>query len=153
VIDRAGRVLDLGELSPTQQDQLYLALTLALVSSFGSRAIDLPLVLDEPFLRQDAAGAATMSGVLDEFAREGRQVLVFTEDREGCEQASVAGRRDPRSRCITTRRPNAGRHHISRHAPSRLFRRRNWLRNRRFVSSRNSRPAVASASFDRPLVC
>jgi len=78
IVDRDGRILSVAELNAMQQDQLYLALTLALVSSFGSRGVDLPLFLDEPFLRQDERGAASMAGVLEEFARQGRQVIVFT---------------------------------------------------------------------------
>lgn len=82
IIDRSGRVLTVEELSAAQQDQLYLALTLALTSSLSSRGVDLPLLLDEPFLRQDPAAAAAMAGVLAEFCRDGRQAFVFTEDRE-----------------------------------------------------------------------
>src|SRR5690606_23473478 len=53
---------------------------LALVGSFTRRGVRLPLILDEPFLRQDATGSAAMAGLLAEFARAGHQVLVFTED-------------------------------------------------------------------------
>jgi energy-coupling factor transporter ATP-binding protein EcfA2 len=80
VIDHLGQALELGALSTAAHDQLYLALTLALVGSFARQGIHLPLILDEPFLRQDAAGSATMAGLLAEFARAGHQVLVFTED-------------------------------------------------------------------------
>ena len=80
VIDRLGNACPLSSLSTASHDQLYLALTLALVGAFSRRGIQLPLVLDEPFLRQDAASSAAMAGVLAEFARSGQQVLVFTED-------------------------------------------------------------------------
>ncbi len=82
VVDRHGMSRNLESLSAGEHDQLYLALTLSLVSSYAQRGIHLPLVLDEPFLQQDAAHAATMVGVLDEFARAGHQILVFTEQRE-----------------------------------------------------------------------
>lgn len=82
IVDRSGRTLAIDELSAGQQDQLYLALTLALTSSLSSRGVDLPLLLDEPFLRQDPAAAAAMAGVLAEYCRDGRQAFVFTEDRE-----------------------------------------------------------------------
>jgi hypothetical protein len=91
VIDRSGRVLPINELSAAQQDQLYLALTLALVSSLSAHGIDLPLFLDEPFLRQDGASAAAMAGVLHEFSRQGRQVAVFTEDREAARRLESLG--------------------------------------------------------------
>lgn len=80
VIDRSGQSLSLSKLSTATHDQLYLSLTLALVGAFARRGIQLPLILDEPFLRQDSAGSAAMAGVLAEFARSGQQVLVFTED-------------------------------------------------------------------------
>lgn len=80
VIDHLGRAHELSELSTEAHDQLYLALTLALVGSFSRRDIQLPLVLDEPFLRLDSASSAAMAGVLAEFARAGHQVIVFTED-------------------------------------------------------------------------
>jgi hypothetical protein len=91
VVDDAGRAVSPGALPAAQQDQLYLALTLALVSSFGERGIDLPLVLDEPFLRQDSVGVRAMAGVLGEFAREGRQVLVFTADAEATRAFTAQG--------------------------------------------------------------
>lgn len=82
VVDRRGKFRSLESLSASEHDQLYVALTLSIVSSYGGRGIHLPLVLDEPFLHQDAPQAAAMLGVLDEFARAGHQVFVFTEDRE-----------------------------------------------------------------------
>jgi hypothetical protein len=91
IIDREGRVLSIAELTPAQQDQLYLALTLALVSSFSARGIDLPLFLDEPFLRQDPRGVAAMAGVLHEFSRQGRQTVLFTEDREAARRFESLG--------------------------------------------------------------
>ncbi|HYO24081.1 MAG TPA: DUF4332 domain-containing protein [Lacipirellulaceae bacterium] len=91
IVDRTGRLLVPEDLSPQQNDQLYLALVLALTSSLGARGIELPLVLDEPFLRQDSASAAAMAGVLVEFAREGRQTLVFTKVREAQERFAALG--------------------------------------------------------------
>lgn len=82
IVDREGRLLVVEDLSPQQNDQLYLALSLAMITSLASRGIDLPLVLDEPFLRQDAPATAAMAGVLAEFAGQGRQTFVFTEDAE-----------------------------------------------------------------------
>ncbi|NOZ40925.1 MAG: DUF4332 domain-containing protein [Planctomycetes bacterium] len=82
IVDRHGQPRPLESLSAGQHDQLYLALTLALVSSYAQRNVRLPLILDEPFLKQDAAQAAAMVGVLEEFARAGHQLLVFTEDRD-----------------------------------------------------------------------
>jgi hypothetical protein len=91
IVDRDGRLLVIEDLSPQQNDQLYLAVTLALTSSLASRGVDLPLVLDEPFLRQDAPAAAAMAGVLAEFARQGRQTFVFTADREAARRLETLG--------------------------------------------------------------
>jgi uncharacterized protein YhaN len=91
IVDREGRLLVVDDLTPQQHDQLCLALVLALVSSLASRGVELPLVLDEPFLRLDAAAAAALAGVLVEFAREGRQTLVFTEDREAVRRLESLG--------------------------------------------------------------
>jgi hypothetical protein len=91
VIDRHGRSLTISELTAAQHDQLYLALTLSLASALASRSVDLPLVLDEPFRRQEARGAAAMAGVLEEFARQGRQVIVFTESREATRRFESLG--------------------------------------------------------------
>ncbi|MEM8944904.1 MAG: DUF4332 domain-containing protein [Planctomycetota bacterium] len=82
IVDRRGHVRSLDSLSATEHDQLYLALTLALVSSYAQRGIVLPLVLDEPFLNLNSAQAATMLGVLDEFASDSHQLFVFTEDHD-----------------------------------------------------------------------
>ena len=82
IVDRQGQPRTLKSLSASEHDQLYLALTLSLVNSYSQRGIQLPLVLDEPFLKQNPADTAAMVGVLDEFARAGHQLLVFTEDRD-----------------------------------------------------------------------
>ena len=80
IVDSDRRTLTPEQLTPAQRDQLYVALTLALVSSYANRGTNLPLLLDEPFLRLDAAATTVMAGVLEEFARAGHQLLVFTED-------------------------------------------------------------------------
>lgn len=91
IIDRAGRGIQLENLKTSQHDQLYVAITLALVSSYAQRGIKLPLILDEPFLRQDTTEAAIMAGVLDEFARDGHQLLIFTEDLEARRKFQTLG--------------------------------------------------------------
>ena len=82
IVDHTGQRISIESLSPAHHDAVYLALTLALVSSYANGDIQLPLVLDEPFLRQDASATAIMAGVLEEFARAGHQLFVFTEDRQ-----------------------------------------------------------------------
>ncbi len=89
VVDRHGQPQTIQNLSAAQQDQLYLALTLSLVGAYARRGIHLPLILDEPFLRQTDAQTAIMVGVLDQFARAGHQLLIFTEDREARQRFST----------------------------------------------------------------
>jgi hypothetical protein len=93
VLDAQGRTVPLDALPDAHRDQAYLALTLALVSAHAVRGIELPLLLDEPFLRQTPAAAANMAGVLETFAREGRQVVVFTEDRDVRRRCEALGAR------------------------------------------------------------
>ena len=91
VIDQAGSRLTIDSLSPAHHDAVYLALTIALVGSYSQNGITMPLILDEPFLRQDAASAAAMAGVLDEFSKAGHQVFVFTEDHHARRQFESLG--------------------------------------------------------------
>ena len=93
IVDRHGQPRTVKSLSASEHDQLYLALTLSLVNSYAQRGIQLPLVLDEPFLKQNPADTAAMVGVLDEFARAGHQLLVFTEDRDAHRRFSTLSAR------------------------------------------------------------
>ncbi|MBX3434954.1 MAG: DUF4332 domain-containing protein [Pirellulales bacterium] len=81
VIDRDGRRRSFSELTPAERDQAYLAVTLALAATHADSGERLPLVLDEPFLRQTPADAAAMAGVLASFAARGQQVIVATADQ------------------------------------------------------------------------
>jgi len=80
-VSDSGSSLPLDALTAAQCDQLYLALTLAVVNSLTRRGIHLPLILDEPFLRQDQPQTTAMAAVLAKFARAGNQLLVLSEDR------------------------------------------------------------------------
>lgn len=91
VVDHAGRRRSLEQLTPSERDQAYLAVTLALIASHAAAGAALPLVLDEPFLRQDPADAAAMVGVLANFAAAGRQVVIFTEDGEAARRFQSLG--------------------------------------------------------------
>lgn len=79
--DAAGNHTSSASLSAELYDQLYVALTLSLVDRHAQQNLHLPLVLDEPFLRQNADAAARLASVLQEFSRRGHQLFVFTEDR------------------------------------------------------------------------
>jgi uncharacterized protein YhaN len=91
VWSRDGSVLALDALSPAERDQVYLSLSLALVSAAGSHSARLPLVLDEPFLRLNSGDVAAMAAVLDDLSRQGQQVLVFTGQTEAVERLTSLG--------------------------------------------------------------
>jgi uncharacterized protein DUF4332 len=110
--DYKGRQLPLDSLTEAQYDQLVLALVLSLIDSDATGQLSLPLVLDEPFLRQDQTGIAAMARVLDSFARENHQLLVLTEDRHALREFDSLGttvhridqlRRQPSAKPITSR--------------------------------------------------
>jgi uncharacterized protein YhaN len=78
VDDGQGRSLKVEVLSRGTREQLFLALRLALVSSFARRGVRLPLVLDDVLVNFDAGRAKAAAVVLRDFARGGNQVLIFT---------------------------------------------------------------------------
>jgi DNA repair exonuclease SbcCD ATPase subunit len=91
VVNRAGEAVSLETLSSAERDQVYLSLCLALVTACGRQGVRLPLVLDEPFLRLDHRATAALAAVLDDFARRGHQVLVFTGEREAAARFAALG--------------------------------------------------------------
>jgi hypothetical protein len=54
VVNRAGQTLRVESLTAAERDQVYLSLCLALLSAAYRQGVRLPLVLDEPFERQEA---------------------------------------------------------------------------------------------------
>jgi uncharacterized protein YhaN len=91
VVNRAGHTLRVESLAAAERDQVYLSLCLALLSAARRQGIRLPLVLDEPFERLDARGAAAAAAVLDDFSRQGHQVVVFTGQRSAAERLASVG--------------------------------------------------------------
>ncbi len=78
-------------LSATERDQVYLSLCLALHSAAAQQGVWLPLVLDDPFVRLDGNGIASLAAVLDGFARQGHQVIVFTGQQAAAERMLSLG--------------------------------------------------------------
>ncbi len=78
VDDSQTRGLKVEVLSRGTREQLFLALRLALVSSYARRGVALPLVLDDVLVNFDVGRAKAAALVLRDFARQGHQVLVFT---------------------------------------------------------------------------
>jgi hypothetical protein len=78
-VDEAdGKSLSVEVLSAGTREQLFLALRLALVKLYAERGIRLPLVLDDVLVNFDDLRAQAAAEVLQEFTKQGHQVLVFT---------------------------------------------------------------------------
>jgi DNA repair exonuclease SbcCD ATPase subunit len=91
VTDRSGETFPVELLAAAHRDQVYISLCLALLQSASREGIWLPLVMDEPFERLNARNAAALAAVLDEFCRQGHQVLVCTSQREATERLASRG--------------------------------------------------------------
>lgn len=78
VDDGQGNTLSAEVLSRGTREQLFLALRLALVSSYARRGVNLPLVLDDVLVNFDVARAKAAASVLRDFAKLGHQILIFT---------------------------------------------------------------------------
>jgi hypothetical protein len=78
VDDNQGQSLAVEVLSRGTREQLFLALRLALVTSYARRGIRLPLVLDDVLVNFDVGRAKAAAMVLRDFAKQGHQVLIFT---------------------------------------------------------------------------
>jgi uncharacterized protein YhaN len=78
VDDERGSPLPVDALSRGTREQLFLSLRLALVEMYARRGVELPIVLDDVLVNYDARRAKAAARVLRDFARSGRQMLVFT---------------------------------------------------------------------------
>lgn len=73
-----GNALGVEFLSRGTREQLFLALRLALVASYGRRGAALPMILDDVLVNFDMHRAKAAAGVLQDFAKAGHQILIFT---------------------------------------------------------------------------
>jgi hypothetical protein len=78
VEDDRGQRLSYGTLSRGTQDQVYLALALALVAAYRRLGVELPLVVNEIFANTDTDRTQATIDVLAAFAARGHQVILFT---------------------------------------------------------------------------
>ena len=78
VDDDEGRSWSVEQLSRGAREQLFLALRLALVSAYARQGKSLPIVLDDVLVNFDADRAQAAADLLQDYAAEGRQLLVFT---------------------------------------------------------------------------
>jgi hypothetical protein len=77
VVHADGRRLPPDVLSTGTQQQLYLAIRLALAAEFATRTEPLPLIMDDCLVNFDPRRAAAVAGLLAEHAAQG-QCLLFT---------------------------------------------------------------------------
>ena len=73
-----GEVQSYSQLSRGVQDQVYLALSLAIVSAYTRKGVSAPLILNDVFVNLDQSATQALASVLEEFSARDRQVLVFT---------------------------------------------------------------------------
>ena len=76
--DRHGTPLPVEKLSRGTRELVFLALRLALVSSYQRRGASMPIVLDDVFVNFDDQRARAAAAVLADLAQAGQQFLVFT---------------------------------------------------------------------------
>jgi uncharacterized protein YhaN len=73
-----GQALSVQVLSRGTREQLFVSLRLALVAAYARRGIHLPMILDDVFVNFDAERTRVACAVLQDFAKQGHQLLVFT---------------------------------------------------------------------------
>jgi uncharacterized protein YhaN len=73
-----GQSLPVEVLSTGTREQLYVSLRMAMVAMFARRGITLPMILDDVFVNFDVGRTRIAIDVMQNFAREGHQLLVFT---------------------------------------------------------------------------
>ena len=73
-----GNVQSYSQLSRGIQDQVYLALSLAIVGAYTRKGVSAPLILNDVFVNLDQLATQALATVLNEFSAKDRQVLVFT---------------------------------------------------------------------------
>ena len=76
--DQHGRSFLVEQLSRGTREQLFLCLRLALAASYARRGIAMPLVFDDVFVNFDTRRSEAAIEVLEDFAKAGHQIFVFT---------------------------------------------------------------------------
>lgn len=85
IITRLDQTKGISSLTPSECDLVCLSVCLAMIETCREHGLRLPLVLNEPFLRFDERSTSAVAAVLDDFARRGHQVLLFTGNRFAAE--------------------------------------------------------------------
>jgi uncharacterized protein YhaN len=148
VVNRTGDTIDLASLSETERDQVYLSTCLALLSAASRQGLWLPLLLDEPFEHLDERATAALAAVLDDFARQSHQVLIFTGQRPAAERLIALGAAAHDILSLRSQQPQFGR---GENGPTMAVKRRPAKRrksNDRSTKVRSSRPKNGETSLD-----
>jgi hypothetical protein len=147
VVNRAGETVPADSLAASERDQVYLSLCLALLSAAGRQGVCLPLVLDEPFERLDARGTAALAAVLDDFARQGHQVLVFTGQQSAAARLASMG---AAMHDLAASQPCAGNPLAGRGSRPSVGRRRKTKRLKTAGQKKKSEPAAQPLNGQSP---
>lgn len=91
VESRDGQLLPPEWLTPAGCSQVRLSLCLAMLSACKRQGVQLPLVLDEPFAHLETADVAVMAQMLEDTARHGQQMFVFTGQEAAAERFAALG--------------------------------------------------------------
>ncbi|MDO5554422.1 MAG: AAA family ATPase, partial [Planctomycetia bacterium] len=73
-----GTTMDVADLSRGTREQLFIAIRLALTTTFEKHGISLPLILDDVLVNFDNRRALAAAKLLHRFAKAGRQIFLFT---------------------------------------------------------------------------
>ncbi len=76
--DSKGKALPVEKLSRGTRELIFLALRLALASSYKRRGANMPIVLDDVFVNFDDSRARSAARALADVANSGQQMLIFT---------------------------------------------------------------------------
>ncbi len=68
-------------LSRGTREQVYLCLSLAILTAYRQRGIELPVILNDAFVNIDTQRGQAMAELVNEYAIAGNQVLLFTRHR------------------------------------------------------------------------
>jgi hypothetical protein len=91
VVDQRGESIALDLLSGAQRDKGYQSVLMSLLTAASRHGVWLPLVLDDPFERLDSRATAALAAVLEGFARQGHQIVLFTQRTDAAERLAAVG--------------------------------------------------------------
>ena len=79
--DRIGKVLNFTALDPSQQDQIYLCLSVAVKEALLSREVDAPMIIDNAFANIARERVDATLNLFSELVHAGHQFVLLTQHR------------------------------------------------------------------------